>query len=146
VTKDENCAAVLPGSIRAPGRAADTAGNASSRRHSALSMARLRRYALVIVAMLGLAAGVLVWAAGDRSLADLFFTLGTIPVAASLAASIVRAIKAGWLGVDGIALLSMASAPALGEPLAGAVVASCILAVACSKTLPSHGRSAICAR
>jgi cation transport ATPase len=46
-----------------------------------------------------------------------------VPVITGLAVSIVRDLAAGRLGVDAIALLSMSAALALGEPLAGAVVA-----------------------
>jgi heavy metal translocating P-type ATPase len=123
VTKGAERAAFLPGNIRAPGPIPDLTRHAPSRRPSALLMARLQHYALVIIAILALTAGALAWVAGDRGLADLLFTLGTIPVAAGLAVSIVRDIRAGRLGVDAIALLSMTSALALGEPLAGAVVA-----------------------
>ena len=49
--------------------------------------------------------------------------LGTAPVIGGLAASIVRDFLAGRLGVDAIALVSMSAALALGQPLAGAVVA-----------------------
>ena len=56
-------------------------------------------------------------------LADLFWTLATAPVVAGLAVSIVRDFLAGRFGVDAIALVSMSAALALGQPLAGAVVA-----------------------
>ena len=46
-----------------------------------------------------------------------------MPVLIALAISIVRDLAAGRMGIDAIALLSMAGALALGEPLAGAVVA-----------------------
>ena len=62
------------------------------------------------------------WPAG-RTLADLCWTLATVPVIAGLAVSIVRDLLAGRFGVDAIALVSMSAALALGQPLAGAVVA-----------------------
>ena len=61
--------------------------------------------------------------AGDAAVARLCWTLATAPVIVGLAFSIVRDFLAGRLGVDAIALLSMTAALALGEPLAGAVVA-----------------------
>jgi heavy metal translocating P-type ATPase len=49
--------------------------------------------------------------------------LATIPVTSGLAVAIVRDVRAGRLGVDAIAFLSMTAALALGQLLAGAVVA-----------------------
>ena len=84
---------------------------------------RVVRRALVAVALLGLAAGILAHVIDRPGLADLFWTLATVPVIAGLAISIVRELTAGRLGVDAVALLSMIGALALGQPLAGAVVA-----------------------
>ena len=55
--------------------------------------------------------------------ADLCWTVATVPAVAGLAYFIVRDLLAGRMGVDAIALLAMAAALLLGEPLAGAVVA-----------------------
>jgi len=84
---------------------------------------RFVRWSLVTIAVLGLAAGIVARAAGDPRVARLCWTLATAPVIIGLAVSIVRDFLAGRLGVDVIALLSMTAALALGEPLAGAVVA-----------------------
>jgi heavy metal translocating P-type ATPase len=84
---------------------------------------RVLRWALVSIAVLGLAAGGVAYAEGRPDLADLCFTLATVPVIAGLAVSMVRDLLAGRLGVDAIALVSMSAAVALGQPLAGAVVA-----------------------
>src|SRR6516162_4445937 len=84
---------------------------------------RVLRWSLVIVAIVGLAAGVTAHLAGRSSSADLWWTLATVPVIAGLAVAIGRDLVAGRLGVDAIALLSMTGALALGEPLAGAVIA-----------------------
>jgi len=81
------------------------------------------RWLLLIVAIVGLAAGIGARLVGRANLADLCWTLATVPVIAGLTASIARDFLAGRLGVDAIALLSMTAALALGEPLAGAVVA-----------------------
>jgi heavy metal translocating P-type ATPase len=88
-----------------------------------MSFERILRWALVSIAVLGLAAGLAAHAAGQAGLADLCWTLATAPVVAGLAFSIVRDFLAGRFGVDAIALVSMSSALALGQPLAGAVVA-----------------------
>jgi heavy metal translocating P-type ATPase len=84
---------------------------------------RVLRWALVSVAVVGLSAGIVAQVAGRSDLADLLWTLATAPVVAGLAFSIVRDFLAGRLGVDAIALVSMSGALALGQPLAGAVVA-----------------------
>jgi heavy metal translocating P-type ATPase len=84
---------------------------------------RFLRWLLVTIAILGLASGILAHAAGQPELARLCWTLATAPVIVGLAISIIRDFLAGRLGVDAIALFSMTAALALGEPLAGAVIA-----------------------
>jgi len=88
-----------------------------------MAFERVLRWALVSIAVAGLAAGIAAHVAGRSDLADLFWMLGTAPVVAGLAVSIVRDFLAGRFGVDAIALVSMSGALTLGQPLAGAVVA-----------------------
>jgi heavy metal translocating P-type ATPase len=88
-----------------------------------MSFERVLRWALVSIAVAGLAAGILAYVTGRPDLADLCWTLATAPVVAGLAVSIARDFLAGRFGVDAIALVSMSAAIALGQPLAGAVVA-----------------------
>ena len=88
-----------------------------------MSFERVLRWALVAIAVTGLAAGFAAHVAQRPDLADLFWTLATAPVVAGLAVSIMRDFLAGRFGVDAIALVSMSAALALGQPLAGAVVA-----------------------
>jgi heavy metal translocating P-type ATPase len=88
-----------------------------------MSFERVLRWALVSIAVAGLVAGILAYAAGRPDLAALSWILATAPVVAGLAVSIVRDLSAGRFGVDAIALVSMSGALALGQPLAGAVVA-----------------------
>ncbi|MDO9297964.1 heavy metal translocating P-type ATPase [Bradyrhizobium sp.] len=88
-----------------------------------MAFERVLRWALVAIAIAGLSAGILAWLAGRPDLAHLCWTLATAPVVAGLAFSIVRDFLAGRFGVDAIALVSMSAALALGQPLAGAVVA-----------------------
>jgi len=88
-----------------------------------MSFERGLRWILVAIAATGLIAGILARAVGRLDLADLGWTLGTAIVIAELAVSIIRHLLNGRFGVDAIALLSMSSALALGQPLAGAVVA-----------------------
>lgn len=86
-------------------------------------MERVLRWTLVAIAIAGLIAGILARAAGRSVWADLAWELGTAPVIGGLAISMIRDLLNGRLGVDAIALLSMSAALALGQPLAGAVVA-----------------------
>ena len=88
-----------------------------------MSFERILRWTLVAIAIAGLSAGIVAWLAGQPALADLCWTLATAPVVAGLAFSIIRDFLAGRFGVDAIALVSMSAALALGQPLAGAVVA-----------------------
>src|SRR6266852_522377 len=88
-----------------------------------MSFERVHRWALVVIAIAGLSAGIVAFAAGRPDLADLCWMLATGPVVAGLAVSIVRDLLAGRFGVDLIALVSMSAALVLGQPLAGAVVA-----------------------
>ena len=89
----------------------------------AMKVDRLLRRALVTIAVAGLALGLVARAAGYEPIADLCWAAGTVPVMAGLAFSIARDLLAGRMGVDAIALLSMAGALALRQPLAGAVIA-----------------------
>src|ERR1700688_1534269 len=88
-----------------------------------MSFERVLRWALVSIAIAGLTAGIVASLAGRSDFANLCWTLAAAPVVAGLAVSIVRDFLAGRFGVDAIALLSMSAALALGQPLAGAVVA-----------------------
>ena len=88
-----------------------------------MSFERVLRWTLVSIAVAGLSAGIAARVAGRPDLANLCWTLATAPVVAGLAFSIIRDFLAGRFGVDAIALVSMSGALALGEPLAGAVVA-----------------------
>jgi heavy metal translocating P-type ATPase len=88
-----------------------------------MSSERILRWALVTIAITGLAGGLVAHFAGRPDWADLAWQAGTAPVIAGLAVSIVRDLLNGRMGVDAIALLSMSAALVLGEPLAGAVVA-----------------------
>ncbi len=84
---------------------------------------RMLRRGLLATAFVGLAVGMLAYAADRPGAADLFWMLATIPVIGGLAASILHDLLAKRMGVDAIALFSMTGALALGQPLAGAVVA-----------------------
>jgi len=89
----------------------------------AMDIDRLLRRSLAVIAVVGLALGALAHLIGHSALADPSWMLATVPVIAGLAFSIARDLASGRMGVDAIALLSMIGALALGQPLAGAVVA-----------------------
>ncbi len=84
---------------------------------------RVVRWSLVAIAVIGLAAGTATQVVGQQHLAHLAWSLATAPVLLALAASIIRDLRSGRLGVDAVALLSMTAALLVGESLAGAVVA-----------------------
>ena len=84
---------------------------------------RFFRRALVVIALAGLILGLAARGAGRADLAAWCWAGGTIPVIAGLLASIARDLWAGRMGVDSIALVSMSGALALGESIAGIVVA-----------------------
>ncbi|MBD0417072.1 heavy metal translocating P-type ATPase [Oryzicola mucosus] len=82
------------------------------------------RRALLAVAFIGLCAGLANQYLGVVVVRPtVIWTASTVPVVTVLAFSILRDLWAGRFGVDAIALVSMSAALALGEPLAGVVVA-----------------------
>src|SRR5208337_4726384 len=72
---------------------------------------------------MGLAAGLAAAFTGHNGLAQWIWAAGTLPVVVGLAISITRDVLAGRMGVDAVAFVSMLAALALGETLAGVVVA-----------------------
>jgi cation transport ATPase len=84
---------------------------------------RVLRRALIIIALLGLAAGLAAYARGESALSHWIWGGATLPVVVALAVSIARDLFQGRMGVDAIAFLSMIAALALGQTLAGIVVA-----------------------
>ncbi len=84
---------------------------------------RLFRRALAIAAGVGFVFGLSAWFVDRGDMARWCWAAGTIPVAAGLLFSMTRDLLTGRLGVDAIAFLSMSGALALGQTLAGIVVA-----------------------
>ena len=84
---------------------------------------RLFRRALIAAALGGLILGFAAWGAGHYDVARWFWAGGTIPVVIGLLASMVRDVVSGRLGVDAVAFVSMLGALALGQELAGIVIA-----------------------
>lgn len=81
------------------------------------------RRALIVIALGGLVIGLAAMIAGRAELARWTWIAATTPVIAALAFSIIRDLRAGRMGVDLLALLSMTAALALDQTLAGAIVA-----------------------
>jgi heavy metal translocating P-type ATPase len=82
-----------------------------------------RAAALLALALAGLAGGLGAWLAGAIQLGDRLLALTVAAGLVPLAVSVARALARRQPGVDLIALLAMAGALALGELLAGAVIA-----------------------
>lgn len=88
--------------------------------------AAIRTRSACLVALGALAAvvgGLVLWAAGEPTVADVCWAAATALLLVPLTVSVLRSLLRGDVGVDAIALVSMAGALALGEYLAGAVVA-----------------------
>ncbi|HXM55349.1 MAG TPA: heavy metal translocating P-type ATPase [Candidatus Dormibacteraeota bacterium] len=79
--------------------------------------------AVAVTTAAGIAAGGLAWAGGRSELAELAWALVTALALVPLAVGVARDLLRREPGVDVIALLAMAGALALGQALAGAVVA-----------------------
>jgi lysylphosphatidylglycerol synthetase-like protein (DUF2156 family) len=79
--------------------------------------------ALVAIALAGLLTGLALSLAGLAQPATVAWTAGVLPVLAALVVEIARSLRAGEVGLDIVAALSMTAALAFGETLAAAVVA-----------------------
>ena len=78
---------------------------------------------LALAAVAALAAGALLHVAGDPSTGSAVWAGSTALILVPLVASVARSLLHRDVGVDAIALVAIASALALGQYLAGAVVA-----------------------
>ncbi|MBV1703008.1 MAG: heavy metal translocating P-type ATPase [Hyphomicrobiales bacterium] len=87
-----------------------------------ISERNLRR-SFFMIAALGFVGGLGFWSMGAPVIAGRIWAAGTWPVIAAMVVFIARDILSGRLGVDAVALVSMAGALLVGQNLAGAVVA-----------------------
>ncbi|MCB2093378.1 MAG: heavy metal translocating P-type ATPase, partial [Rhodobacteraceae bacterium] len=78
---------------------------------------------ILLLAATGLIAGLALWLAGRADLASLAWLIGVAPALAALVVEILRSLRAGEVGLDIVAALSMTAALVFGETLAAAVVA-----------------------
>lgn len=90
-----------------------------------MEFARIDRYktGLLGLAIAGLVIGLALMFAGAKDLANLVWTLGVLPVLIALLIEILRSLRAGEVGLDIVAALSMSAALGFGETMAAAVVA-----------------------
>ena len=79
--------------------------------------------ALLVVAVLGLLAGLALMLTDRADLALIAWAAGVVPVIAALVVEILRSLWKGEVGLDIVAALSMSAALLFGETLAAAVVA-----------------------
>jgi heavy metal translocating P-type ATPase len=85
-------------------------------------VARARQLLLPLVAV-GILAGGVAAVGGSTVVADVLWSVAIAAVAVDLVAGTVRRLREGRLGVDVVALLALVGSLALGELLAGAVIA-----------------------
>jgi heavy metal translocating P-type ATPase len=78
---------------------------------------------LLLLAVVGLLAGLALHLAGRAEAAGIAWALGVLPVLAALVVEILSSLRRGEVGLDIVAALSMSAALAFGETLAAAVVA-----------------------
>ena len=78
---------------------------------------------IAVTALAAVAAGLVLAGLGHHRLADWLWAATTAMLLAPLTWSVLRSLLRGDVGVDAVALFSMAGALALGEYLAGAVIA-----------------------
>ena len=79
--------------------------------------------AILLLAVIGLIAGLAFYFAGRRDIANIVWFAGVVPALAALTVEILRSIGRGEVGLDIVAALSMTAALVFGETLAAAVVA-----------------------
>ncbi|MFF2847408.1 heavy metal translocating P-type ATPase [Streptomyces sp. NPDC058001] len=87
---------------------------------------------LLAVTAVALTGGGIAWLADARGLADLFWALGTVSAVIPAIGWVLAALKRGQAGVDLIAVLALGGTLAVGEYLAGALIA---LMLATGRTL-----------
>ena len=86
-------------------------------------MKQALRWTLLGVTLAALAAGAVAWATGSRAIADTCWIAGTIAAILPAAWWVIAGLRSGRFGVDVLAVLSLIGALAVGEYLAGALIA-----------------------
>ena len=102
------------------------AAGKQARRRPLVPLESLRsssRRLIAAAALAGVLVGIVLFALGQRGAADWLWAATTALLLGPLALSVLRSLLRRDVGVDAIALVAMAGALALGEYLAGAVIA-----------------------
>ena len=81
------------------------------------------RWVLLGATVTALAAGGVAWLAGAPAVAGYCWIAGTVAAIVPAAWWVIAGLRAGRFGVDVLAVLSLAGALAVGEYLAGALIA-----------------------
>ncbi|MGQ4435448.1 heavy metal translocating P-type ATPase [Streptomyces sp. SAS_260] len=89
----------------------------------ARSIRQLLEPALLAVTATALLSGGIAWTAGSRNVADACWAAGTVLAVVPALAWVLAAVRRGRAGVDLIAVLALAGTLAVGEYLAGALIA-----------------------
>ncbi len=89
-------------------------------------------HALLIGTAVALFGGGIAWLSGDRAVADVFWAAGTVVAVVPAVVWVVATLRKGRAGVDLIAVLALGGTLAIGEYLAGSLVA---LMLATGRTL-----------
>ncbi|MGH4030399.1 heavy metal translocating P-type ATPase [Actinomycetota bacterium Odt1-20B] len=108
-----------------------TATTRPTRRNASLAALRLEP-AVLAVTTAALAGGGIAWLTGANGIADMFWALGTVSAVIPAVAWVLAALRRGQAGVDLIAVLALGGTLAVGEYLAGALIA---LMLATGRTL-----------
>ncbi|WP_435059904.1 heavy metal translocating P-type ATPase [Streptomyces sp. bgisy060] len=98
---------------------------------TAITSLRLEPVLLAVTAA-ALAGGGIAWLVGARGLSDLLWALGTVAAVVPAVVWVLAALRRGQAGVDLIAVLALGGTLAVGEYLAGALIA---LMLATGRTL-----------
>ncbi|WP_411574750.1 heavy metal translocating P-type ATPase [Streptomyces fradiae] len=103
---------------------------------AAIASARLEPVLLAVTAA-ALAGGGVAWLLGAQGAADLVWALGTVAAVVPAVAWVLAALRRGHAGVDLIAVLALGGTLAVGEYLAGSLIA---LMLATGRTLEAAAR------
>jgi heavy metal translocating P-type ATPase len=115
---------VLSGTLLAGVAGRGAAGKRrGARRFSFEALHAHSRRLIAGAALAGVLAGIVLFALGRRTAADWLWATTTALLLGPLALSVLRSLLRRDVGVDAVALVAMAGALALGEYLAGAVIA-----------------------
>ncbi|MBB4984304.1 hypothetical protein GGE06_005250 [Streptomyces sp. SFB5A] len=111
---------------------------AGSRRITAAITSLRLESVLLSVTAAALAGSGIAWLVGAPGLSDLFWALGTVAAVVPAVVWVLAALRRGQAGVDLIAVLALGGTLAVGEYLAGALIA---LMLATGRTLEAAARA-----